>query len=72
VTEYTDMTAAELDFSTDETEIIQAWRVEALERAGYLASEAAELAVRADVDLHRAVDLVKRGCPSDLALKILL
>jgi ABC-type phosphate/phosphonate transport system substrate-binding protein len=72
VTEYTGMTAAELDFSTDETEVIQAWRVEALERAGYLPSEAAELAVRHDIDLHCAVDLVKRGCPSDLALKILL
>jgi hypothetical protein len=66
------MTAAELDFQADETEIIQAWRVEALERAGYLPSEAAEIAVRADIDLHRAVDLVKRGCPSGLALRILL
>jgi hypothetical protein len=66
------MTAAELDFSTDETELIQAWRVEALERAGYLASEAAEIAVRPDIDLHQAVDLVKRGCSTDLALQILL
>jgi hypothetical protein len=66
------MTAAELDFSIGETEIIHAWRVEALERAGYLPSEATELAVRVDIDLHRAVDLVKQGCPSDLALKILL
>jgi hypothetical protein len=66
------MTAAELDFSTDETELIQAWRVEALERAGYLPSEAAEIAVRPDIDLHQAVDLVKRGCSTDLALQILL
>ena len=66
------MPAAELDFSTDETELIQTWRVEALERAGYLPSEAAELAMRVDIDLHRAVDLVERGCPSGLALQILL
>ena len=66
------MPAAELDFSTDETELIQAWRVEALERAGYLPSEAVELAVRHDIDLHRAVSLLERGCPSDLALRILL
>jgi len=66
------MPAAELDFSTDETELIQAWRVEALERAGYLPSEVAELAVRHDIDLHRAVSLLERGCPSDLALRILL
>jgi hypothetical protein len=70
--EYRDMTAAELDFQTSETELIQSWRVEALERAGYLPSEAAEIAVRPDIDLHRAVDLVERGCPSHLALQILL
>ena len=64
-------TAAQIEF-TDETEAIEAWRFEALERAGYLPSEAAELAVRHDIDLHAAVDLVGRGCPSDLALKILL
>jgi hypothetical protein len=28
--------------------------------------------VRHDVDLHTAVDLIERGCPHDLALKILL
>ena len=66
------MTAAQLEFITDETELIEAWRVQALERAGYLPPEAAELAVRHDVDLHRAVDLMKRGCPSGLALQILL
>ena len=66
------MTAAQLEFPTDEAELIEAWRVEALERAGYLPSEAAELAVRHDIDLHRAVGLMKRGCPSDLALQILL
>jgi hypothetical protein len=66
------MTAAELDYSTDETELIHAWRVEALERAGYLPSEATELAMRVDIDLHGAVDLVERGCPSELALRILL
>jgi len=66
------MTAAQLEFITDETELIEAWRVEALERAGYLPSEAAELAVRHDIDLHRAVDLMMRGCPSHLALQILL
>ncbi len=65
------MTAAQLEI-TDETELIESWRVEALERAGYLPSEAAELAVRHDIDLHRAVDLMMRGCPSHLALQILL
>jgi hypothetical protein len=66
------MTAAQIDLITDETELIQAWRVEALERAGYSPSEAAELAVRHEIDLHQAVDLLKHGCPSALALRILL
>jgi hypothetical protein len=53
-------------------EQVEAWRAEQLEMAGYAAHAAAELAIRQDVDLHVAVELVKRGCPADLALKILL
>ena len=64
-------TAAQIEI-TSETELIEAWRYEALERAGYRPKEAAELAARNDVDLHAAVDLIRRGCPSDLALQILL
>jgi len=56
----------------DETELIEAWRAEALERAGYSARQAAEIASRHDIDLHQAVDLVGAGCPADLALRILL
>src|SRR2546423_821779 len=42
---------------TVETEIerIERWRREALERAGYAARAAAELALRADIDLHAAI-----------------
>ena len=65
------MAAAET-FLLDETEMIQAWRAEALERAGYSPAEAAEVAVRHDIDLHMATDLLARGCPADLALRILL
>jgi hypothetical protein len=64
-------TAAQIEI-TSETEMIEAWRFEALERAGYRPADAAELAARNDVDLHLAVDLIRRGCPSDLALQILL
>ena len=56
----------------DETELVTAWRAEQLECAGYDAREASRLAKRHDVDLHLAVDLVKRGCSTALALKILL
>lgn len=55
-----------------ETERIERWRAEELERAGYEPRAAGRLAVRHDVDLHAAVELLERGCPADLALKILL
>ncbi|HKC22398.1 MAG TPA: hypothetical protein VKB64_07805 [Gaiellaceae bacterium] len=56
----------------DETELVEAWRAEQLELAGYGAAAAAELALRLDVDLHTAVELLGRGCTPELALKILL
>jgi hypothetical protein len=65
------MTTAETEIY-EETELIEAWRAEALERAGYGAAAAAEIAVRHDIDLHVATGLVERGCPADLALRILL
>ena len=55
-----------------EAERIERWRAEELERAGYEPRSAAKIAVRPDIDLHVAVDLLARGCPADLALKILL
>jgi hypothetical protein len=56
----------------DEIELVESWRAEQLEIAGYAAQAANELALRHDVDLHVAVDLVRRGCPAELALQILL
>jgi ABC-type phosphate/phosphonate transport system substrate-binding protein len=65
-------TAAEDIQLVDETALVEAWRAEQLELAGYGAAAAAELALRNDVDLHVAVDLVGSGCSPDLALRILL
>jgi hypothetical protein len=65
------MTAAETEMR-DETEMIEAWRAEALERAGYGTRDAAEIATRHDIDLHLATDLLGMGCPAELALRILL
>lgn len=65
------MTAAETEIR-DETELVEAWRAEQLELAGYGAAAAAELAARHDVDLHGAVEMLKHGCSPELALKILL
>jgi hypothetical protein len=55
-----------------ELELVERWRLEALGRAGYDAESAAVLAASHEVDLHRAVDLLERGCSVDLALQILL
>ena len=66
------MAAAELEIAETETDRIERWRKEILESAGYGADAAAELALRQDIDLHHAVDLVKQGCPTQVALRILL
>jgi hypothetical protein len=55
-----------------EIERIERWRAEELERAGYDERAAGRLAVRHDVDLHFAVELLDRGCSTELALRILL
>ena len=67
------MTAAETELRDDtEIERVHAWRAQELERAGYSPAAAAELAARSDVDLHLAIDLVRQGCPHEVALSILL
>jgi hypothetical protein len=65
-------TAAETEIRDETAVLVEAWRAEQLEMAGFAAQAAADLALRNDVDLHFAIDLVRRGCPADLALKILL
>lgn len=65
------MTAAELQEKT-ELERVEGWRLEALIRAGYPADAAARIAARHDVDLHRAMQLLERGCPVEVAVQILL
>ena len=66
-----EMTAADTEV-LDETELVESWRAEQLELAGYGAAAAAELATRHDVDLHVAIETLSRGCSPELALKILL
>ncbi len=53
------------------TEVLE-WRVSQLARSGYGIEDAIALAGRTDIDLHRAADLLARGCPPSLALRILL
>lgn len=67
------MTTAMLhpDCASDELARVLRWRLTELLRAGYPFDVAQVLARRTDVDLHRAVDLVRRGCPPRLAYSIL-
>ncbi len=58
------MAAAELHTPDTEHDRVEQWRAEELERAGYSARDAAKLAARHDVDLHRAVALVEQGGPA--------
>jgi hypothetical protein len=67
------MAAAQVETpEISELRLIEAWRAEELERAGFDAESATLLSVRHDIDLHKAVDLARAGCTPDLALRILL
>ena len=64
--------AAQMQLEETEAGRVVRWRAQELERAGFDAASAAELAERGDIDLHRANGLVESGCPVELALQILL
>ena len=65
------MSAAELEvLYQTEIDQVESWRHDALQRAGYNRESALVLAASHDVDLHQAVDLVRRGCPSGTAVSI--
>ena len=67
------MAAADVQIHEEtETERIERWRQDELERAGFSPADAALLAASPEVDLHTAVALVERGCNHELALQILL
>jgi len=52
-----------------ETDRVERWRADELERAGYAPDTAHILSLRPDVDLHVAVGLIERGCPPALAAR---
>jgi hypothetical protein len=54
-----------------ERERVAGWRLHVLIEAGYPIHLAERLA-HSDVDLHRAVELVRRGCTATVAAEILL
>ncbi len=67
------MTAAQFEeLQVDEAAEVLAWRFDTLCRCGFDLDSAAVIAANVEIDLHRAVDLVERGCPPDVATRILL
>jgi hypothetical protein len=66
------MTTAQLQQRWVSDDEVLRWRFDQLREVGYDRRDAEVLSSRADVDLHRAVELIQRGCSHDLALSILL
>lgn len=55
---------------TPETYWVQ-WRTRLLLEAGFPVEVSEELAQQLEIDLHALLDLVDRGCPPHLAVRIL-
>jgi hypothetical protein len=53
------------------TTAVVEWRRDCLLRAGIAADVAANLAWDCGMDLHALLELIDRGCPPDLAVRIL-
>jgi hypothetical protein len=67
------MTVAELDaLEEPQIDCVREWRLEELLRAGYALEDATDIAFYLDIDLHEATYLVRRGCPSSIAARIVL
>ena len=67
------MTAAQFEkIDETEAEAILRWRFDELVRAGFDVGSALLLASHVEIDLHYATGLLRRGCPSETALRILL
>jgi hypothetical protein len=70
--EYELSATAEPLYDVDAQASIVDWRVKELERAGCTTVHATALAVRRDVDLHAACDMLKGGATSEQVALILL
>lgn len=64
-------TESELLLETELGRVVE-WRTRELRRAGYDERAARRIAEQVDVDLHRAIDLLRSGCPPETAVRILL
>ena len=65
------MNTASHEIIETEVERVERWRTAELMRVGFAGDDAVALAARTEVDLHQAIELVQRGCPPELAVRIL-
>jgi hypothetical protein len=65
-----DLSAKRNAFSGYQDELIR-WRIQTLLRAGVEPARAEDLACDPAYDLHKLLDLIDRGCPVELAVRIL-
>ena len=63
-------TAREVTIETD-GDPVRSWRCEQLCTSGFGPALAAQVAGDPRYDLHALIELVERGCPPDLAARIL-
>jgi hypothetical protein len=66
------MSEATLAEKVTEGDVVRRWRLDALVDAGYDSTDALILSRDPAIDLHVAIDLVRRGCPPFTAMRILL
>jgi hypothetical protein len=60
-----------LVFETRATPGLTSWRQERLIRAGFESELALRIASHPEFDLHALIELVERGCPPEVATRIL-
>jgi hypothetical protein len=65
------MNTAEHEIIETELDRVERWRTTELMRVGFAGDDAVALAARLEIDLHEAIELVRRGCPPELAVRIL-
>jgi hypothetical protein len=68
----TTQTVERIATPVSEDELVHRWRLEQLRKTGYPIRVAKAIASRRDIDLHLAIELMRRGCTTDLAVRILL
>jgi hypothetical protein len=67
------MTAAQFELLAEPEAVeVLRWRFDVLLRVGFEVEQAAVLAANVEIDLHAAEELMRRGCPADTAMRILI